>query len=231
MGPEVAQADRFRAAQLLRAARRFFSLTELSQLLGMPAPMLSRYATGATLPSEGNARLILERLLSRDVITSLVAKAVKVYGGFYNIAGVTLDPYALALVSEYAVRRFGGHFDRVLTPEAGGISLATAVGLASGKPIVVARKQKPPIGEPVLEAVYFSGPVSYTMFYVARRELPKDSKVLLVDDFSIHGHTLRALVELARKAGSRVTGALVVVGVGEDWKVVDNAEALLEIRG
>lgn len=92
MGPGVAQADRFRAAQLLRAARRLFSLTELSRLLGMPAPMLSRYATGATLPSEGNARLILERLLSRDVITSLVAKTVKVYGGFYNIAGVTLDP-------------------------------------------------------------------------------------------------------------------------------------------
>lgn len=119
----------------------------------------------------------------------------------------------------------------MLTPEAGGISLATAIGLASGKPIVVARKQKPPIGEPVLKAVYFSGPASYTTFYVARRELPKDLKVLLVDDFSIHGHTLRALVELARKAGSRVTGALVVVGVGEDWKVVDNAEALLEIRG
>ncbi|MGC9071777.1 MAG: phosphoribosyltransferase family protein [Acidilobus sp.] len=227
----IRSEDRFKAVQLLRAARRFFPLTELSRMLGMPAPMLSRYVTGSTLPSEGNARAIIDGLLSREMLTSLVAKAIKVYGGFYDIAGVTLDPYALTLVSEYAVRRFGGRFDRVLTPEAGGISLATAIGLASGKPIVVARKQRPPNEGPVLEAVSLSGPASYTVLYVTKRELPRESKVLLVDDFSIHGYTMRALVELVRKSGSKVTGELVIVGVGEDWRVSDNAEALVEIRG
>lgn len=225
------QEERFRAVQLLRAARRFFPLTELSRVLGMPAPMLSRYVNGSTLPSEGNARAIIEGLLSRDVLTAMVAKAVRVYGGFYDITGVTLDPHALTLVSEYAVKRFGGAFDRILTPEAGGISLATAIGMASGKPIVVARKQRPPNEGPVVEAVSLSGPATYTVLYVAKRELPRDSRVLLVDDFSIHGHTMRALVELVRKAGSRVAGELVVVGVGDDWRVSDNAEALLEIRG
>ncbi len=223
--------ERFRAVQLLRAARKFFSLTELSQALGMPAPTLSRYATGSTLPSEGNAKAIIDGLLSRDLLTSMVAKAVRVYGGFYDIAGVTLDPHALTLVSEYAVRRFQGNFDRVLTPEAGGISLATAIGMASGRPIVVARKQRPPSEGPVLEAVSLAGPATYTVFYVTKRELPRDSKVLLVDDFSIHGHTMRALVELVRKAGARVAGELVIVGVGDDWRVSEDAEALLEIRG
>ncbi|MGC9210174.1 MAG: phosphoribosyltransferase family protein [Acidilobus sp.] len=229
--PTLSSEDRFKAVQLLRAARKFFPLTELSRMLSLPAPTLSRYVSGTTLPSEGNARVIIEGLLTKEVLTSLVAKAVKVYGGFYDITGVTLDPYALTLVSEYAVRRFEGQFDRVLTPEAGGISLATAIGLASGRPIVVARKQRPPNEGPVLEAVSLSGPASYTVFYVTRRELPRESRVLLVDDFSIHGHTMRALAELARKAGAVVSGELVIVGVGDDWRVSDNAEALLEIRG
>ncbi|AMD31372.1 Pur operon repressor-like protein [Acidilobus sp. 7A] len=216
---------------MLRAARAFFPLTDLSKITGLPLPMLSRYINGSTLPSEGNARKIVDSLLSREVITALVAKAVRVYNGFYNIAGVTLDPMALTLISEYVVSRFDGAFTCVMTPEAGGISLATAIGLTANVPIVVARKQRPPSEEPVLETMYLSGPASYTVFYVTKRELPKDSKVLIVDDFSIHGHTLRALVELVRKAGASLAGTVVVVAVGTDWKVTENSEALIEIRG
>ncbi|MFP3265225.1 MAG: phosphoribosyltransferase family protein [Acidilobus sp.] len=222
---------RYRSVKLLRAARAFFPLTDLSKITGLPLPMLSRYINGSTLPSEGNARKIVDSLLSREVITALVAKAVRVYNGFYNIAGVTLDPMALTLISEYVVSRFDGAFTCVMTPEAGGISLATAIGLTANVPIVVARKQRPPSEEPVLETMYLSGPASYTVFYVTKRELPKDSKVLIVDDFSIHGHTLRALVELVRKAGASLVGTVVVVAVGTDWKVTENSEALIEIRG
>jgi adenine phosphoribosyltransferase len=222
---------RYKSVKLLRAARAFFPLTDLSKITGLPLPMLSRYINGSTLPSEGNARKIVDSLLSREVITALVAKAVRVYNGFYNIAGVTLDPMALTLISEYVVSRFDGAFTCVMTPEAGGISLATAIGLTANVPIVVARKQRPPSEEPVLEAMYLSGPASYTVFYVTKRELPKDSKVLIVDDFSIHGHTLRALVELVRKASASLAGTVVVVAVGTDWKVTENSEALIEIRG
>lgn len=222
---------RYRSVKLLRATRAFFPLTDLSKITGLPLPMLSRYINGSTLPSEGNARKIVDSLLSREVITALVAKAVRVYNGFYNIAGVTLDPMALTLISEYVVSRFDGAFTCVMTPEAGGISLATAIGLTANVPIVVARKQRPPSEEPVLETMYLSGPASYTVFYVTKRELPKDSKVLIVDDFSIHGHTLRALVELVRKAGASLAGTVVVVAVGTDWKVTENSEALIEIRG
>lgn len=219
------------SVKLLRAARAFFQLTDLSKITGLPSPMLSRYINGSTLPSEGNAKKIVDSLLSREVITSIVAKAIKVYNGFYNITGVTLDPMALTLVSEYVVKRFDKTFTCVLTPEAGGISLATAIGLAANVPIVVARKQRPPSEEPILEAMYLSGPASYTVFYVTKRELPKDSRVLIVDDFSIHGHTLRALAELVRRAGAKLVGTVVVVAVGTDWKVAENSEALLEIRG
>mgnify|MGYP001770647787 CR=1 FL=1 len=223
--------DRYRAVRILRAARAFYPLTELSKIIGIPVPMLSRYISGSSLPSEGNARKIVDSLLSRGFVTSLVAKAIRVYNGFYNISGVTLDPMALTLVSEYAINRFDRSFNLVLTPEAGGISLATAIGLAANVPIVVARKQRPPSEEPVLESMHLSGPASYTVFYVTKREIPKDSKVLIVDDFSVHGHTLKALAELVRKAGAKLVGTMVVVGIGVDWKIIDNSEALLEIRG
>ncbi len=223
--------SRFKSVELLRAARVFLPLTEISKATRIPLSMLSRYANGASLPSDSTARKLLDYLLSKETLSSIVAKAVRVYNGYYNISSLLLDPKSLRLIGEYVVRRFNGMFDRILTPEAGGISLATAIGLVSGAPIVVARRQRPPTEDQVLEVMTTSGPASYQVFYATRRELPKGSKVLIVDDFSIHGHTLRALAQLVRKAGAHIAGAMVVVGVGDDWKIVDSAEALIEING
>lgn len=222
---------RYRTYRLLRAVKEFVSLTEISRETKIPVSMLSRYANGTTLPSLATAKKLLDYLLSKEVTTSIVAKAIRVYNGFYNISGVIMDPRLLELVAEYVTRRFGGRFTRVLTPEAGGISLATSIAIRAGVPMVVARKQRPPAEGQVLEIISMSGPASYSVFYVPRRELPRDSRVLIVDDFSIHGTTLRALVELVNRAGARVAGAFVVVGVGDDWKVVSDAEALIEIKG
>lgn len=229
--PQQNYDERLRAVKILRSVRKFLPLSKISELTGLPISMISRYSTEYTLPSEGNAKEILDSLLSKQVISDIVASAIKVYNGFYDISGVTWNPDALLLVSEYAKKRFNNEFDRILTPEAGGISLATSISIASGVPIVVAKKTRPPVSEPVIEGVHFSGPASYTVFYVPKRELPKGKKVLIVDDFSVRGHTLNALIELIRKAGAEPKSMLVIVGVGKDWKLLPDSEALIEISG
>ncbi|MCE4607473.1 MAG: transcriptional regulator [Caldisphaeraceae archaeon] len=223
--------ERLEAVKILRSIRKFMSLTRISSITGLPISMLSRYSTEYTLPSEGNAKEIIELLLSKNVISKIVAGAIKVYNGFYDISGVTWNPDALYLISEYTKKRFNDEYDTVLTPEAGGISLATSISINSGVPLVIARKQKPPTSEPVIEGIYFTGPASYNVFYVPKRELQNGRKVLIVDDFSVRGHTLNALIDLTRKAGAEPKAMLVVVGIGKDWKVLPDSDAIIEING
>jgi len=223
--------ERLEAVKILRSIRKFMPLTKISSITGLPMSMLSRYSTEYTLPSEGNAKEIIELLLSKNVISKIVAGAIKVYNGFYDISGVTWNPDALYLISEYAKKRFNGEYDIVLTPEAGGISLATSISINSGVPLVIARKQKPPTNELVIEGIYFTGPASYNVFYVPKRELQNGRKVLIVDDFSVRGHTLNALIDLTRKAGAEPKAMLVVVGIGKDWKLLPDSDAIIEING
>ncbi|WP_292320409.1 phosphoribosyltransferase family protein [Caldisphaera sp.] len=229
--PQQNYDERLRAVKILRSARKFLPLSKVSELTGLPLSMISRYSTEYTLPSEGNAKEILNALLSKQVISNIVATAIKIYNGFYDISGVTWNPDALLLISEYAKKRFNGEFDKILTPETGGISLATSISIASGVPMVIARKQRPLITEPIIDGIHFSGPASYTVFYVPKRELPKGKRILIVDDFSVRGHTLNALIELIRKAGAEPKSMLVIVGIGKDWKLLPDSEALIEISG
>ncbi|MDP8002663.1 MAG: phosphoribosyltransferase family protein [Caldisphaera sp.] len=229
--PQQNYEERIRAVKILRSIRKFLPLTKISEITGIPLSMLSRYSTEYTLPSEGNSKDIINFLLSKEVISNIVAGAIKIYNGFYDISGVTWNPDALYLISEYTKKRFDNQFETVLTPEAGGISLATSISISSGVPLVVARKQKPPVLEPVIEGLYFTGPASYTVFYVPKRELPKGKKVLIVDDFSVRGHTLNALIELTRKAEAEPRAMLVVVGIGSDWKMLPESDAIIEING
>ncbi|AFZ70338.1 PRPP-binding protein, adenine/guanine phosphoribosyltransferase [Caldisphaera lagunensis DSM 15908] len=229
--PQQNYEERLRAVKILRSARKFLSLSKISELTGLSLSIISRYSSEYTLPSEGNAREIINSLLSKQIISNIVANAIKVYNGFYDISGVTWNPDALLLISEYVKKRFNGNFDRILTPEAGGISLATSISISSGVPMVVAKKQRPISSEPIIEGVHFYGPASYTVFYVPKRELPKGGKILIVDDFSVRGHTLNALIELIRKAGAEPRSMLVIVGIGKDWKLLPDSEALIEISG
>jgi xanthine phosphoribosyltransferase len=102
--------------------------------------------------------------------------------------------------------------DVILTAEASGIPPATAASLASGVPMVYAKKF---VGEGGRNS-YSRGVASPTkgMEYrveIARHVLEPGLRVAIVDDFLSGGRTAAALVELAREAGCEVMGAVFVI--------------------
>ena len=65
----VSEGDlRFKAVKILRAARNFMTLKDLSSLLGLSPSAISRYSIGRTLPSENNARIIIDTLPDKEVL-------------------------------------------------------------------------------------------------------------------------------------------------------------------
>jgi xanthine phosphoribosyltransferase len=102
---------------------------------------------------------------------------------------------------------------KVLTAEISGIAPALTTALALGVPVVYARKTRP-ITMPT-DSFIQTAP-SHTKgqevrLMVSPEFLGVKDKVLIIDDFLATGHTIMALIRLARQAGAEVVGVGAVI--------------------
>lgn len=115
---------------------------------------------------------------------------------------------------------------RILTAEVSGIVPALATGAAlGGLPVVYARKTKPVT---MYGPVFLETAPSHTKgvdvnLLVSAEFMPKDERVLIIDDFLASGRTVRGLVRIVRGAGSLVVGIGCVVE-----KTFEGGRAMLE---
>jgi xanthine phosphoribosyltransferase len=96
----------------------------------------------------------------------------------------------------------------LLTAEASGIAPALAVALATGLPMVYAKKYSPEVEFPALSRVVPSPTKGGSArLVIAQRYLPAGSRVALVDDFLANGRTALALAEIVSEAGAQMVVA------------------------
>lgn len=122
-------------------------------------------------------------------------------------------------------------FDRFLTPEAMGIPITSALTLATGKPFTVARKRS--YGLPGEIAVKQRTGYSHAVLYV--NDLQPGERIVIVDDVTSTGGTVRALVRAVRKAGARLEKVVLVINKGLDLDALARevgapVEALVRLR-
>ena len=221
--------------EILRLLHRDMSYAELEKLLGVSRNVLAQYATGARIPSPSQARIILDTILSRINLASMIASRLRATRSIADLEYVMLDPLVLRLVSAWTEHRYKGRVDTVLSAETIGVPLATLVALALDARLVLARRHP---GSPSREYIRSEGgeqPFGVKVFYVPRDSLPEGSKVLLVDDFARTGATFEALAKAVKRAGGEVIGAVVVIAIGSEWRKrlerlgISDVHALLEL--
>lgn len=129
---------------------------------------------------------------------------------FKDFTPLLADPAALALAVELMVNPFRGkRVDLVLGAESRGFIFGTAIAQALSAGFVPIRKAGK-LPRPVHH-------VEYQLEYGVDRleihadDIPKDSRVLIVDDLLATGGTLWASRELAGMAGAKVIGATVLI--------------------
>ncbi len=140
-----------------------------------------------------------------------------------------VDPAMMLAVGGALAAHFGAMgINKILTAEISGIAPALMTALALGVKVTYARKTKP-ITMPtnVLMATAPSHTKGSEVYLMASPEfLTSDDKVLIVDDFLATGHTIMALVELARSAGAEVIGVGAVIE-----KSFEGGRAMLQAEG
>ena len=90
---------RIDSVDVLVAVKEAFRYSELSSLLDIPVPILSKYYQGLTIPSKETSEIIISRLLSREVVRDFIRRLIhsKKYGSLVKLLSNPLITNYLSL--------------------------------------------------------------------------------------------------------------------------------------
>lgn len=146
-------------------------------------------------------------------LTAIVEDFPKPGITFRDLTPVFADGPALRLVTDALVAPFAGKVDAVAGVEARGFVLAAAAAYALGVGMLIIRKPGK-LPRPVLSRSYDLEYGSATL-EVHPDDLPKGSRILVLDDILATGGTLAASAHLVEEAGWTIAGISVVLELDE----------------
>jgi len=121
-----------------------------------------------------------------------------------------IEPELLDALAGHGATMLDPRCDRILTVEALGIPIATAISLRMRKPLTIVRKKR--YGLPGEVSVPSStGYATHTLYLNGVR---KGERVAFVDDVLSTGGTITAVARAVKKAGAVLCDALVVIEKG-----------------
>ncbi len=156
-------------------------------------------------------KLLEEKIISEGKV--LPGNILKV-DGFINHQ---LDvPFIMQLGKEVARRFEGAGVNKIVTIEASGIAIATAVASFMNVPVVFAKKHK---SGNISDDVYCAGAHSFThgndyTAVISKQYLSEKDCVLIVDDFLALGSAMECLIDIIKQAGASVAGCVSVIEKG-----------------
>lgn len=138
-------------------------------------------------------------------------------GGFIYLNDLLARPISLAEIGEVFATQFAScNPEYVVTVETSGIPVALMTAHSLNIPLVVVSRINRPTEGPVLTMNYLSGSSRQLQtMSLSRRALPKNSRVLIIDDFMKAGGTLRGLTDLMGEFECDVIGTGVLIETTE----------------
>ena len=123
----------------------------------------------------------------------------------------SLDPRLLDEVVEHMIDIADMNVDKILSIEAMGIPLATALSLKSGIPFTIVRKRQYELeGE-----VKLSQSTGYSKGELYINGIDRGDRLLIVDDVISTGGTLEVLIKALQDMGANISDVIVVISRGK----------------
>jgi adenine/guanine phosphoribosyltransferase-like PRPP-binding protein len=207
---------RISSVELLATLKKSYSYKELSAVLGLSAPILSRYVRGHVLPSAARSEKFIatfrDKLLRKIILDSVKVSA----DGSYDISGVVSNVGLLRQIAKVVYSQFSPvPVDKVVTMEVDGIPLAAEVAGEFNVNLAVVRAERDLGVEDFVEqkAVYSPSTVRY--LYLPRTAIRKGENLLIVDDLVRSGTTIEAMARIAEKAKAKIVGVFAIASVDQ----------------
>jgi len=212
---------RMMITDLLKVASESHTYQQLSDLLGLSPPILSRYMRGHVLPSYKRAQGLYDKLMViTDIKEELKKRIIFDDEGYFDNTPLVSEITWLKIMSNYALEKFAGRrVTKVLTAAVDGIPVSTLVSNLLDVDLVVAKDQKEVGISDFIEETYIpKGSAIRKSLYVPKRAIRKRDSVLIIDDVVRTGETVQGLVDLVSNQRADIAGIYVLVTVGDEWK-------------
>jgi len=206
--------SRISSVELLSTLKKNYSYKELSAILGLSAPILSRYVRGHVLPSPARSdkfvAVFREKLLRRMVMDQIRQTSE----GTYDLTRVALDVGLLKQIAKVVYSEFEpSRVQRVLTMEVDGVPLAVEIADEFNVGVAIAKTERDLAVDEFYEQRIIYSPDSVKYLYIPKSSLKKGEHVLIVDDLIRSGVTVDALVKLVEKARARAVGIFTIASM------------------
>jgi purine operon repressor len=203
--------SRISSVELLSTLKRSYSYKELSSILGLSAPILSRYVRGHVLPSPSRSEKFVavfrEKLLKKMVTDNIRMTS----DGVYDLTRIVLDVGLLKQIAKVVYSEFEpSHVEKVLTMEVDGVPLAVEIADEFNVGVAIAKTERDLAAEEFYEQRMVYTPDSVKYLYIPKTSVRRGEHVLIVDDLIRSGVTLDALVRLAEKARVKPVGIFTI---------------------
>jgi len=205
---------RISSVELLATLKKSYSYKELSAVLGLSAPILSRYVRGHVLPSAARSEKFIatfrDRLLRKMILDSVKVSA----DGSYDISGVVSNVGLLRQIAKVVYSQFSPvPIDKVVTMEVDGIPLAAEVAGEFNVNLAVVRAERDLGVEEFVEQKAVYSPSSVKYLYIPKTAIRKGENLLIVDDLVRSGTTIEAMARIAEKAKAKIVGVFAIASV------------------
>jgi adenine/guanine phosphoribosyltransferase-like PRPP-binding protein len=206
--------SRVSSVELLSTLKRSYSYKELSSILGLSAPILSRYVRGHVLPSPSRSEKFVA-VFREKLLKKMVTDHIRITDeGVYDLTRVVSDVGLLKQIAKVVYSEFEpSHVEKILTMEVDGVPLAVEIADEFNVEVAIAKTERDLAAEEFYEQRMVYAPDSVKYLYIQKTSLKKGEHVLVVDDLIRSGVTLDALVRLAEKARVRPVGIFTIASV------------------
>lgn len=175
-------------------------------------------------------------MLDRLKETVVKSEIVDLKGYKYFVYPLTdgipdIEPEILNEVSDYIIEKCDLDCDRILTVEAMGIPVATAVSMKTSLPLLVVRKRS--YGLPGEIDIFQTTGYSSNHLYI--NGVKKGDRIVIVDDVLSTGGTMKSLIEALQKAGCTIVDAIVLFSKSDVSDSIEKAtgvkvKSVLDVR-
>jgi adenine/guanine phosphoribosyltransferase-like PRPP-binding protein len=207
---------RMMITDLLKVASESHTYQELSDILGLSPPILSRYMRGHVLPSYSRAQGLYDKLMEITDIKEELKKRINFDDdGYFDNTPLVTEITWLKIMSNYALEKFAGRrVTKVLTAAVDGIPVSTLVANLLGVDLLIAKGTKEVGINDFVEETYIpKGSAIRQSLYVPKQSIRKRDSILIIDDVVRTGETVKALVDMVVNQRADIAGIYVLVTV------------------
>ena len=219
-GREFKVMKQLQAVECIRLMKKNYTYKYLSSLYNIPDTVLCRYVKGMLLPNYEMAKQIVNRTLRylNDIVRSKIDIDKQ---GIINIVELMSDVNLLNIIAYMIAEEYMQKGISKILTTINCVPLATLVAEKIKADLIIAKNLKDVGVKNFIEESYslVSLPMQTTL-YVPSNLLSTEDKVLILNDVLRSGRTLKALVNIVRKANAKIAGICALIAVGSEWKKV-----------